>query len=97
LRKVKIPEKLRSMRLRIPIFFALMGFIIYLMIETDGVVDRIGMVFVTICILTTSIAILFGAMFAPGAWCSFCPTGTLQRIEGGRKYQLRVDREKCID
>ncbi|HPC89535.1 MAG TPA: hypothetical protein PKY93_04315 [Methanothrix sp.] len=85
------------MRLRIPIFFALMGFIIYLMIETDGVVDRIGMVFVTICILTTSIAILFGAMFAPGAWCSFCPTGTLQRIEGGRKYQLRVDREKCID
>jgi len=85
------------MRLRIPIFFALMGFIIYLMIETDGVVDRIGMVFVTICILTTSIAILFGAMFAPGAWCSFCPTGTLQRIEGGRKYQLRVDREKRID
>lgn len=96
-RKVKIPEILRSMWIRVPIFFALMGFMVYRIIETEGVVDRIGMVFVTLCILTTSIAILFGVVFSPRTWCSFCPMGTLQRAAGGKKYQLQVNREKCID
>ena len=40
--------------------------------------DKIGMVFVTLCILTTSIAILFGVIISPRAWCSFCPMGTLK-------------------
>jgi ferredoxin-type protein NapH len=55
------------------------------------------MVFVTMCILTTSIAILFGAVFAPRAWCSFCPMGTMQRALGGSKYQLQVKRDLCIE
>ncbi len=96
-RKLKIPHIFRSMRLRAPIFVALMGFMIFRIIETEGVVDKIGMVFVTLCILTTSIAILFGVIMAPRTWCSFCPMGTMQRAVGGKKYQLKVDREKCID
>jgi polyferredoxin len=85
------------MWIRIPIFIALMGFMIYRLLGTQGVVDRIGMVFVTLCIITTSIAILFGVIIAPRTWCTFCPMGTLQRIMGGSKYQLKLDGDLCID
>lgn len=96
-RKLKIPPQFRSMWLRAPIFVVLMGFMIFRIIQTEGIVDKIGMVFVTLCILTTSIAILFGVIIAPRTWCSFCPMGTLQRAMGGKKYQLKVDADKCID
>jgi ferredoxin-type protein NapH len=96
-RKVEIPSILKSMKIRVPIFIMLMGFMIFRIIGTNGIVDKIGMVLVTICILTTAIAILFGVLIAPRAWCSFCPMGTLQRIAGGDRYQLKVDREKWID
>ena len=96
-RKIKIPAQFRSMKLRAIIFVLLMGFMIYRIIQTDGVVDRVGMVFVTLCIVTTTIAILFGAIIAPRAWCSFCPMGTLQRAMGGQKYRLKVDKTLCID
>jgi len=96
-RKVRIPTILRSMRLRAPIFVALMGFMILRIIEAQGIVDKVGMVFVTMCILTTSASILFGVAIAPRAWCSFCPMGTLQRALGKSKYQLKVDRDLCIE
>ncbi len=96
-RRLKITPYLRSMWIRVPIFIALMGFMIFRIVQTQGVTDKVGMVFVTLCILTTSVAILFGVLIAPRTWCSFCPMGTLQRIMGGSKYQLKVDREKCID
>lgn len=96
-RKVKIPTAFRSMWLRAPIFVALMGFMVFRILQTQGIVDKVGMVFVTMCILTTSVSILFGVAIAPRAWCSFCPMGTLQRAVGGSKYQLKVNRELCID
>jgi polyferredoxin len=96
-RKAKIPAFLKSMWIRAPIFILLMGFMILRILQTEGIVDKVGMVFVTLCIMTTSIAILFGTLIAPRAWCSFCPMGTLQRTLGGSKYQLKVDREKCIE
>lgn len=96
-RRVRIPSALRSMWLRVPIFFVLMGFMAFRIIQTQGIIDRVGMVFVSLCILTTSIAILFGVAIAPRTWCSFCPMGTLQRALGGSKYQLKMDRTLCID
>jgi polyferredoxin len=46
-RKVKIPPIFRSMWLRVPIFIILMGFMIFRIIQTQGIVDKVGMVFVT--------------------------------------------------
>lgn len=96
-RKLPIPQILRSMWIRVPIFILLMGFMVFRIVQTDGVVDRVGMVFVTICLLTTAVAILFGIIIAPRAWCSFCPMGTMQRVVGRDRYRLRVDKERCID
>jgi ferredoxin-type protein NapH len=66
-RKVEISPILKSMKIRVPIFILLMGFMIFRIIGTNGIVDKIGMVLVTICILTTAIAILFGVLIAPSA------------------------------
>jgi ferredoxin-type protein NapH len=96
-RKAKIPATMRTMWFRVPIFIALMGFMIFRIIQTQGVIDKIGMVFVTLCIMTTSASIIFGVFIAPRAWCSFCPMGTLQRTLGGSKYQLKVDKKRCIE
>jgi ferredoxin-type protein NapH len=96
-RKVKIPSFLRSMWFRVPIFVALIGFMVFRIIQTQGIVDKVGMVFVTLCILTTSASIIFGVLIAPRAWCSFCPMGTMQRALGGDKYQLKVDKELCVE
>jgi ferredoxin-type protein NapH len=73
-----------------------MGFMTWRILETQGIADKVGMVFVAMCILTTSVSILFGISIAPRAWCTFCPMGTLQRAFGGNKYQLKVDRNLCI-
>ena len=96
-RRLAIPPFLRSMWIRIPIFIALMGFMLFRLIGTQGIVDRIGMVFVTLCIITTSVAILFGVIITPRTWCTFCPMGTLQRMLDRGKYQLSINRERCID
>ena len=96
-RKVKIPSFLRSMWFRVPVFVALIGFMVFRIIQTQGIVDKVGMVFVTLCILTTSASIIFGVLIAPRAWCSFCPMGTMQRALGGGKYQLKVDKELCVE
>jgi polyferredoxin len=91
----RTPRFLKSMWVRVPIFALMMGFMLYRIVQTDGVVDKVGMVFVTMCIMTTSVAILFGIVFSPRAWCSFCPMGTMQSLVGAKRMQLRVDLEKC--
>ncbi len=93
----KIPGFFRNIWLRVVVFVALMGFMVFRIIGTEGIVDKIGMVFVTMCIVTTLIAILFGIFLNPRTWCSFCPMGTVQRWFGGKRYQLKVDSSKCVD
>ena len=95
--KKKIPKVLKSLWLRIPIFILLMGFMGYRLLNTQGLVNQIGMVFVIMCLMTTAIAVVLGVSIAPRTWCTFCPMGTAQRILGGEKYQLQIDTEKCIE
>jgi ferredoxin-type protein NapH len=85
------------MWLRVPLFIVLMGFMVFRIVGAYSIVNKIGMVFVAMCIMTAAAAILFGVSIAPRAWCSFCPMGTLQRSLGGSKYQLKVDRDRCLE
>ena len=94
--KKKIPKWTFSMWLRVPVFILLMGFMIFRILNTNGLFNKIGMVFVTMCIVTTAISILFGILISPRTWCTFCPMGTVQRLFGGKKYQLKVDKNKCV-
>ncbi|MFT4297646.1 MAG: 4Fe-4S binding protein, partial [Candidatus Woesearchaeota archaeon] len=92
----KIPRWMKSMWLRIPVFILLMGFMIFRIIQTQGIIDRVGMVFVTMCISTTAIAVILGIAISPRAWCAFCPMGTVQRFIGKNKFKLKCDVKKCI-
>ena len=98
-KKRKIPGALRNFWIRLPIFFLLMGFIVYritIVIGGQNTFEKIGMIFVTMCLVTTSIAVFLGSYWSPRSWCSFCPMGTAQRLLGGNRYQLKLNEEKCI-
>jgi len=95
--KKNAPKLFSSLWLRIPIFILMMRMMVVRIIQTQGAFLKVGMVFVTICIVTTLIAILLGIFMHPRTWCTFCPMGTIQRQLGGKKYQLKFDKDKCID
>jgi len=42
----------------------------------------IGAIFVSICLITTIIAIILALIFKPRSWCAICPMGTLQEQIG---------------
>ncbi|TGC09195.1 4Fe-4S binding protein [Methanolobus halotolerans] len=95
-RNKKIPGFLRSLWIRIPLFAMMMVFMGYRLLSTEGVINQIGMVFVIMCIMTTSIALVAGITVSPRTWCTFCPMGTVQNLIGGSKYQLHMDDSKCV-
>lgn len=96
-RNKKIPKVFRSFWLRIPILVLMMSFMVTRLMATQGLVDRIGMVFVMMCLITTSIAIIVGVFYSPRAWCTFCPMGTMQNMIGGQKHKLSLDASRCIE
>ncbi len=96
-RNLSIPNILRSYWIRIPVFITLMGFMGYRLILTDGLIHQVGMIFVIMCAFTTAVAIIFGISIAPRTWCTFCPMGTVQRVIGSEQFQLKIDKDKCIE
>ena len=48
--------------------------------STLEALDRWGLVFAMLCLVTTIVAILLGVLFSPRTWCSFCPMGTFQKL-----------------
>lgn len=70
------------------VFGLFMSVFISRMIATGGNLLAIGGVFVSMCIVTTLIAVPLGIITRPRAWCSFCPMGTLQETLGkwGQKH-----------
>lgn len=95
-RKKKIPPVLRSLWVRVPVFLFLMGFMGFRLSTTQGLVDKIGMVFVIMCLITTSVAVILGVFFSPRAWCSFCPMGTMQKFLDRGRHKLELDQNTCV-
>lgn len=93
----KIPKSLRSYWIRIPVFAMLMGFMTYRILNTQGLINQIGMIFVIMCLVTTAIALVLGVGLSPRTWCTFCPMGTAQNLIGGKKQQLQIIDSKCIE
>jgi polyferredoxin len=50
------------------------------LLEFQGwiMLEKIGFIFATICLVTTIAATILGLVYSPRTWCSFCPMGTLQ-------------------
>lgn len=93
----EIPSFLKDIKFRIAVMILLMGFMIFRLIQTEGILQKIGLVFVAMCLITSVIAIPLGIIFRPRTWCAFCPMGTLQGLIGKNKYLLKISEEDCVE
>ena len=90
-RKGKIPENFRSNRSRIAVIvalFAVLGTQLYFA-WPDPV--RMGLAFVIVLTVTTSIGIAFGIFIHPRIWCHVCPMGTIAGYMSNDKYPLVIE------
>jgi polyferredoxin len=74
----KIPKFFFDNRFRIAVFAALISFLVIRILSTGGNLKAIGLIFVSMCLVTTILAFIMGLFFSKRAWCSLCPMGFLQ-------------------
>ena len=91
-----IPPIFKNLAFRSIIFCGMIAFMLHRLIQTDGDLDKIGFVFVMMCIITSVISIILGIVYNPRIWCAFCPMGTLQGLLGREKYILQVS-DDCVE
>ncbi len=60
----------------------LMSFLAYRIAVSGGSLMAIGAIFVSVCLMTTIIAIILALIFKSRGWCAICPMGTLQEQIG---------------
>jgi len=83
--KRPIPKLFSKKWFRWFVLFSLVTFLISRIISTGGGLFEIGGVFVSMCLITTIIAIFLGVFTKERAWCVVCPMGTLQGVVGKKK------------
>ncbi len=64
------------------IFVVFISFVVMRILQSGGSLIALGAVFVTMCVLTTVIAIILGIPMKHRSWCMICPMGTLQEYLG---------------
>jgi ferredoxin-type protein NapH len=76
--KKTAPKVMARQWFRWLVLILLVSFLIWRIIQTGGNLLAIGAVFVSMCIITTIIALILGITTRHRGWCSICPMGTLQ-------------------
>ena len=79
-RKIKIPVLFKNMAFRIIILILMMSFIVYRVIQSQGLVYKLGAILVSMYIMQTLVISIIAVTVSPRAWCHFCPAGTIQRF-----------------
>lgn len=93
--KKDIPGFFRHPALRWTVFSGLMAFMLYRGLQDPTNLSHWGLVFWSMCLWTTLLAVILGLLIHPRSWCAFCPIGTLQAAVGGGKGQLLIDADRC--
>lgn len=94
-KKRRIPAFFRSIRTRIAIIvllFTVLGVQLYFAWPS---IEGIGLAFVIVLTITTSIGIVLGVAVHPRTWCHICPMGTIASWLSGGKEPLRIS-EACV-
>ncbi len=89
-----IPPIYKSLVFRWGIMVLLMGFMTWRIAANPSDWRHWGMVFWSICLITTAMGVTLGMIYRTRTWCAFCPVGTLAGVIGERKYRLRIS-QKC--
>ena len=75
----------------------MMGFMGFRVIQSQGLLYKLGAVFATMYLMQTIVISIIGITTNPRAWCHICPAGTIQKSFDQEKYLLKADKKKCID
>lgn len=86
---------LRSTGFRIFAMAFVMGMMAFQLSRVWGDVPKMGMVFVTLLLVTTLVGIILAFFINPRSWCTFCPMGTMASWIGKRKRPLKVE-DSCV-
>lgn len=73
-----IPWLLLKPNFRWSVFSILMTLMLVRLTLAASTLDKVGTLFVMLCLGTTMVAITLGALYKPRTWCTFCPMETLQ-------------------
>lgn len=87
-RNKRIPSFLRSKPFRafmLFFIFAMFGMQIYF---AWGSWSEMGAVFWNVILVTTIVGTIFGVLYSPRAWCTFCPMGSLSALVAPRKQRV---------
>lgn len=85
-----IPSLLKNQRFRWAVVAALMGFMVYRLVQNPVQWQHWGRVFWQMCMVTTFAAVALGLRYSARSWCSVCPVGTTAGALGANKYQLQI-------
>lgn len=73
------PRLFKKNSFRYLVLVLFLALVTYRISYTDGVLEA-GSVMVSMCIISTLIAISLGIIMKPRSWCAVCPVGTMQDI-----------------
>lgn len=76
------------------LFFALVGYRLFNVFQGEDIYAKLGLVFASLCLVSTIIGLVLGTMFAPRTWCSFCPMGTVQQWLGSAHIIKPISKDK---
>jgi polyferredoxin len=96
-REKKIPDFLKNLRFRMIVLVILMGILSLKLTAGYPDLNKMGMVFIQILVITTIAAVILGIIFHQRAWCYMCPVGTLAHIIGKGKKNIEIMPERCTD
>jgi len=70
------------------------SFLVWRIIPKDNIIESVGAAFVSICLVTTIVAIFLAAVTKPRSWCVICPMGKIQvRIGKISRAEKKKDAE----
>lgn len=92
--KREVPAIFRDMKFRIFVMAVLMTVLAIQLPRYWPSVNGMGMVFVVMLSITTSVGIVLGVLTNQRNWCNYCPIGTLSNWLGRGKHPLKID-SKC--
>ncbi|MEW6719518.1 MAG: 4Fe-4S binding protein [Thermodesulfobacteriota bacterium] len=90
-RKRKIPEAVRSNGFRVAVIGALFAVLGTQLCFAWPDPARMGLAFVIVLSVTTTLGIAFGIGIHPRIWCHVCPMGTIAGYMSKEKYPLAIE------
>lgn len=84
------PVFLKSQAFRWGTMALLMGFMVWRITLNATDWHHWGVVFWSMCLITTAVGIPLGITYRSRSWCEFCPAGTFAGAVGKSRYQLEI-------